>query len=53
MVTNKHLVRGDMGRTIGAYRKKKDALNANKYLREWHLGETDGCFNGLEEIDLQ
>jgi hypothetical protein len=38
-----------------AYRKKKDALAFahRTKLNEFHIRETDGIFDGVEEIDVE
>ena len=50
-----YLVRGTAGLTDRAYRRKKDAIQyADEHLlREWHKGETDDIFDGIERIELE
>lgn len=49
-----YLARGDCGRTDRSFNKKIDAKKYLKFnkLDKYHLEETDGVFDGLEEIEL-
>ena len=47
-----YVIRDTTGTTIAAFRKKKDAIKENARLRAWHLSETEGIFDGLEEVEL-